>query len=516
MMIVYMVLSLVVGLGLGYFFKVVLDKRYVKDASSTASRLIEEAKKEASNMIADARLKSKEIMFNAKSQGEMEVKERMREISQAEKRLAQREDKIDSKLSILDKREQEAKKTEERLARRLKEVEEIKQEVESLRREQIGRLEKISGLSQEEAKKELMLTLESEARHEAAKKLKQIQEEARATADKKAKEILVTSIQRFSADVANEHTVSVVNLPNEEMKGRIIGREGRNIRSIEALTGVDLIIDDTPDAVVISCFDPVKREVARLALEKLVADGRIHPARIEEVVEKVEKEVQDGIWEAGQQATFDVGIHDIHPELIKLIGKLKYRTSFAQNVYQHSIEVAHLCGIMAAEVGVNQKIAKRIGLLHDIGKAVDHELEGSHAIIGADIAKRYGEAEEVVEAIASHHDEAPVTSVYGFLVQAADTLSAARPGARQEMLENYIKRLSDLESLARSFEGVTKAYAVQAGREIRVMADISQVNDDDIDALAQDIAKVIEKQMIYPGQIKVVVIRENRAVGYAK
>jgi len=361
-----------------------------------------------------------------------------------------------------------------------------------------------------------MLTLESEARHEAAKKLKQIQEEARATADKKAKEILVTSIQRFSADVANEHTVSVVDLPNEEMKGRIIGREGRNIRSIEALTGVDLIIDDTPDAVVISCFDPVKREVARLALEKLVADGRIHPARIEEVVEKVEKEVQDGIWEAGQQATFDVGIHDIHPELIKMIGKLKYRTSFAQNVYQHSIEVAHLCGIMAAEVGVNQKIAKRIGLLHDIGKAVDHELEGSHAIIGADIAKRYGEAEEVVEAIASHHDEAPVTSVYGFLVQAADTLSAARPGARQEMLENYIKRLSDLESLARSFEGVTKAYAVQAGREIRVMADISQVNDDDMDALAQDIAKAIEKQMIYPGQVKVVVIRENRAVGYAK
>ncbi|HQO82299.1 MAG TPA: ribonuclease Y, partial [Deltaproteobacteria bacterium] len=311
-------------------------------------------------------------------------------------------------------------------------------------------------------------------------------------------------------------TVSVVNLPSEEMKGRIIGREGRNIRSIEAVTGVDLIIDDTPDAVIVSSFDPIKREIARLSLETLVIDGRIHPSRIEEVVEKVTKEINDGIWEAGQQATFDVGVHGISPELIKLVGKLKYRTSFSQNVYQHSLEVAHLCGIIAAELGVNQKVAKRIGLLHDIGKAVDHEVEGSHAIIGAEIAKRHGEAAKVVEAIASHHNEAPVNSVYGFLVQAADSLSAARPGARREMLENYVKRLADLESIASSFDGVSKTFAVQAGREIRVMVDVDKINDEEADFLAKQLTKDIEEKLTYPGQIRVVVIRETRAVRYAK
>jgi ribonuclease Y len=300
------------------------------------------------------------------------------------------------------------------------------------------------------------------------------------------------------------------------MKGRIIGREGRNIRSIEAVTGVDLIIDDTPDAVIISSFDPIKREIARLSLETLVVDGRIHPSRIEDVVEKVTKEINENIWDAGQQATFEVGLHGINPELIKLIGKLKYRTSFSQNVYQHSLEVAHLCGIIAAELGVNQKTAKRVGLLHDIGKAVDHEVEGSHAIIGADIAKRYGESNKIVEAIASHHNEAPVNSVYGFLVQAADSLSAARPGARREMLENYVKRLTELESIASSFDGVAKAFAVQAGREVRIMVDVDKVNDDGADLLAQDITKSIEEKLTYPGQIRVVVIRESRAVRFAK
>jgi len=371
-------------------------------------------------------------------------------------------------------------------------------------------------MSSEQAKQALMESLESEARHESAKKLKQIQDEAEAIADQKAKEILSTAIQRYAADVVSERTVSLVNLPSEEMKGRIIGREGRNIRSIEAVTGVDLIIDDTPDAVIVSSFDPIKREIARLSLERLVVDGRIHPSRIEEIVEKVTAEVNEGVWQAGQQATFDVGVHGINPELIKLVGKLKYRTSFSQNVYQHSLEVAHLCGVIAAELGVNQKIAKRIGLLHDIGKAVDHEVEGSHAIIGAEIAKRYGESNKVVEAIAAHHSESPVSSVYCFLVQAADSLSAARPGARREMLENYIKRLIDLEEIASSFKGVSKSFAVQAGRELRVLVESEQISDADTELLAKDIAKSIEEKLTYPGQIKVIVIRESRAVEFAK
>jgi ribonuclease Y len=392
----------------------------------------------------------------------------------------------------------------------------MKVEVESLKNQQIQKLEEISGMDSRQAKEELMQSLESEARHEAAKLLKQIQDEAEAEADKRAKRILATAIQRYSTDVVSARTVSVVNLPSEEMKGRIIGREGRNIRSIEAITGVDLIIDDTPDAVIISSFDPIKREIARLSLETLVVDGRIHPSRIEDVVEKVTKEMNDNVWEAGQQATFELGLHGINPELIKLIGRLKYRTSFSQNVYQHSLEVAHLCGIIAAELGVNQKNAKRIGLLHDIGKAVDHEVEGSHAIIGADIAKRYGESIKVVEAISSHHNESPVNSVYGFLVQAADSLSAARPGARHEMLENYVKRLVELEGIATSFDGVAKAFAVQAGREVRIMVDVEKISDEGADRLAQDITKAIEEKLTYPGQIRVVVIRESRAIRFAK
>jgi ribonuclease Y len=516
MEIAYISIGLVASAVIGFGIHFLLSRKARVDADTITKRVMEDAKKEASGIITDAQLQTKELIFAAKTKSQDEARERMKEVTAAEKRILQREDMLDNKLTSLDKRDQEIKRSEKSLADRTKYVDSLKAEVEELRRRQITRLEEISGMNSEQAKRALMESLESEARHEAAKKLKQIQDEAEAEADKKAKEILATAIQRYSADVVSERTVSVVNLPSEEMKGRIIGREGRNIRSIEAVTGVDLIIDDTPDAVIISSFDPIKREVARLSLERLVVDGRIHPSRIEEIVEKVTNEVNEGVWESGQQATFDVGVHGINPELIKLVGKLKYRTSFSQNVYQHSLEVAHLCGVIAAELGVNQKIAKRIGLLHDIGKAVDHEVEGSHAIIGAEIAKRYGESNKVLEAIAAHHNEAPVSSVYCFLVQAADALSAARPGARREMLENYIKRLTDLEEIAASFKGVSKAFAVQAGRELRVMVEAENTSDADTELLAKDISKSIEEKLTYPGQIKVIVIRESRAVEYAK
>ena len=516
MEIVLMIIAVFVGLAAGYGINIYISRKKEKDADQISRRMIEDAKKESSNVIADSQIQAKEIIFAAKSQSDAEAKERLKEVSAAEKRIHQREEMFDNKLAMIDKREQDVKKSEQSLSDRSCHIDNLKTEVEALHKEQIAKLEQISGMDSEHAKKELMDSLESEARHEAAKLLKQISDEAEAEADRKAKRILSTAIQRYSADVVSARTVSVVNLPGEEMKGRIIGREGRNTRSIEAVTGVDLIIDDTPDAVIVSSFDPIKREIARLSLETLVIDGRIHPSRIEEVVDKVTKEVNDGVLEAGQQATFDVGVHGINPELIRLIGRLKYRTSFSQNVYQHSLEVAHLCGIIAAELGVNQKIAKRIGLLHDIGKAIDHEVEGSHAIIGAEIAKRHGETNKVVDAIASHHNEAEINSVYGFLVQAADSLSAARPGARREMLENYVKRLTDLEGIANSFNGVSKAYAVQAGREVRVMVDVDKINDEEADLLAKDLTKQIEEKLTYPGQIRVVVIRESRAIQYAK
>ena len=512
----YIIIALLIGAGIGFGVNFLMKGKAIRDAKEESARTIEDAQKKAVNIISDVQLEAKEIIFSAKAQSDAESKERLKEVSAVEKRIHQREELIDSKLVQFDKREQEIKKNEQSIADKTRNLEAMKVEVESLKNQQIQKLEEISGMDSRQAKEELMHSLESEARHEAAKLLKQIQDEAEAEADKRAKRILATAIQRYSTDVVSARTVSVVNLPSEEMKGRIIGREGRNIRSIEAVTGVDLIIDDTPDAVIISSFDPIKREIARLSLETLVVDGRIHPSRIEEVVEKVTKEMSDNVWEAGQQATFELGLHGINPELIKLIGRLKYRTSFSQNVYQHSLEVAHLCGIIAAELGVNQKNAKRIGLLHDIGKAVDHEVEGSHAIIGADIAKRYGESIKVVEAISSHHNEAPVNSVYGFLVQAADSLSAARPGARHEMLENYVKRLVELEGIATSFDGVAKAFAVQAGREVRIMVDVDKISDEGADHLAQDITKAIEEKLTYPGQIRVVVIRESRAIRFAK
>ena len=514
--LIFISIAAVIGAVIGFGLHLLFNRNAKLDAEAEAKQMREEIKKESASIITEANLHAKEIIFAAKTKSEEEARERLKEVNAAEKRILQREDMLDNKLAGLDKREQEIKRSEKSLSDRAKHVDSVKAEVDELRKQQISRLEEISGMNSEQAKQALMESLESEARHESAKKLKQIQDEAEAIADQKAKEILSTAIQRYAADVVSERTVSLVNLPSEEMKGRIIGREGRNIRSIEAVTGVDLIIDDTPDAVIVSSFDPIKREIARLSLERLVVDGRIHPSRIEEIVEKVTAEVNEGVWQAGQQATFDVGVHGINPELIKLVGKLKYRTSFSQNVYQHSLEVAHLCGVIAAELGVNQKIAKRIGLLHDIGKAVDHEVEGSHAIIGAEIAKRYGESNKVVEAIAAHHSESPVSSVYCFLVQAADSLSAARPGARREMLENYIKRLIDLEEIASSFKGVSKSFAVQAGRELRVLVESENISDADTELLAKDIAKAIEEKLTYPGQIKVIVIRESRAVEFAK
>jgi len=516
MELLYIIIALLAGAGAGFVMNLVLRSKSIRKAREEAARRIEDTEKKAENIISDAQLQAKEIIFAAKTQSDQEAKERLKEVSAAEKRIHQREEMIDNKLAQIDKREQEIRKSEQSISDRTRHVENVKTEVESLRQQHIQKLEEISGMDSRQAKEALMQSLESEARHEAAKLLKQIQDEAEAEADKRAKRILATAIQRYSADVVSARTVSVVNLPSEEMKGRIIGREGRNIRAIEAVTGVDLIIDDTPDAVIVSSFDPIKREIARLSLETLVVDGRIHPSRIEEVVEKVTGEINEGVWDAGQQATFELGLHGINPELVKLVGRLKYRTSFSQNVYQHSLEVAHLCGIIAAELGVNQKTAKRVGLLHDIGKAVDHEVEGSHAIIGAELAKRYGESNKVVEAIASHHNEAQVNTVYGFLVQAADSLSAARPGARREMLENYIKRLTELEAISSSFEGVTKAYAVQAGREVRVLVDVEKVSDEGADLIAKDITKAIEEKLTYPGQIRVMVIRESRAVRYAK
>jgi len=503
--IVLVILGTAAGFAIGYLLKNRVIGENISQLQEQARTALSEARTQAMALEIEARDKAQSILLEA----ENEATRRMKEISRQETRLQERRDNLDRRLDSLEARDLRLKEREQKLDARQTELDQAWQL-------HLAELERISGLTQEQAKEELLKNVEEGARTDAARIIREVEAQAHEEADERAREIVTIAIQRLATDQVAETTVSAVELPNDEMKGRIIGRGGRNIRSIEAATGVDLIIDDTPDAVILSSFDPIKREIARLSLETLVVDGRIHPSRIEDVVEKVTKEITDNIWDAGQQATFELGLHGINPELIKLIGKLKYRTSFSQNVYQHSLEVAHLCGILAVELGVNQKTAKRVGLLHDIGKAVDHEVEGSHALIGADIAKRYGESNKVVESIASHHNEAQVNSVYGFLVQAADSLSAARPGARREMLENYIKRLVELETIATSFDGVSKAYAVQAGREVRVMVDVDKVSDDGADFIAQQITKAIEDKLTYPGQIRVVVIRESRAVRFAK
>jgi ribonuclease Y len=508
--------TLAAGLFIGMLLRRKLAESRVSNAEKAALQLVDEAKLKAETIVKEAVIQAKDTVLEAKTEWEKESRELRREIQAQEKRLVQKEEYLDRKTEQIDSRDEEVGKREKQLYVQEDQLKNREKEIGQLIQAQRSKLEDISGITSEEAKRQLMEAMESEARHDAAKRIKQIEDEARENADKKAKEILALAIQRYAGEYVAERAVSVVPLPTDEMKGRIIGREGRNIRAIEAATGIDLIIDDTPEAVIISGFNPVRREVARLSLERLIADGRIHPSRIEEVVNKATQDVDNSIREAGEQATFDVGVHGIHPEIIKLIGRLKYRTSYGQNVLNHSLEVAFLCGIMAAELGINVKQAKRAGLLHDIGKAVDHEVEGSHAVIGADLARKYGEHAKIVHAIGAHHEDEKPETILAVLVQAADALSGARPGARREMLETYVKRLQDLERIGTSFAGVTSCYAIQAGREIRIMVSSDEVSDEQSFVLARDVARKIEVEMTYPGQIKVNVIRETRAIEYAK
>jgi len=508
--------ALVVGGFLGMLLRQQLNKSRQANAEKDAVRIVEDGRREAEAIRKEATLQAKDAVLQAKGEWEAEARELRRELQAQEKRLTQKEDHLDRRTEQAEERTEQLGKRERDLLEAGQQLARKEQELSGKIAEQNQVLERISGMTAEEAKQQLINAMESEARHDAARRIKQIEDEAKETADKKAKKVLALAIQRFAGDFVAEKTVSVVPLPTDEMKGRIIGREGRNIRALEAATGIDLIIDDTPEAVIISGFNPVRREVARLSLERLIVDGRIHPARIEEVVNKAQEDVDNTIREAGEQATFDVGVHGINPEIIKLLGRLKYRTSYGQNVLQHSIEVAFLCGIMAAELGINVKQAKRAGLLHDIGKAVDHEIEGSHAVIGADLARKHGESAKIVHAIGAHHEDEKPETVLAVLTQAADALSGARPGARREILETYVKRLQDLERIGTGFPGCSSCYAIQAGREIRVMVASDEVSDAQSHVLARDIAKKIEADMTYPGQIKVNVIRETRAVEYAK
>ena len=499
-----------------WFLQKYLYKKEFFSAKQEAKQILQEAKQEAKQIQREASGQAKELLYQMRSEFEKETKEKYRDLQRLENRLLKREEQVEKKIAILEKKEDALAYREKELRNKEKEIEERKSFYERLLREEREKLEALSQMTSEEAKQLLLKQVEEETRHEAAKLIRQIENEAKEEANKKAKEILALAINRYAGEFVTEKTVSVVPLPSEEMKGRIIGREGRNIRALEAATGIDVIIDDTPEVVVLSGFNPIRREVARLSLERLMADGRIHPARIEEVVNKTTQEVDTAIRETGEQTCFDVGIHGLHPEIVKLLGKLKYRTSYGQNVLQHSMEVAFMAGIMASELGLDPKEAKRAGLLHDIGKAVDHEMEGPHALIGAELAKKYGETEAIVHAIAAHHEDVPPETVLAILVSAADTLSGARPGARKETLESYIKRIENLEKIAQSFNGVCKAYAIQAGREVRIIVESELLNDEDITLLAHDVAKRIEQEMRYPGQIKVFVIREKRAIAYAK
>ena len=496
----------------GYFYRKKVAEKEIGSAEDEAKKIINNAIKTAEAKKRESVVEAREEIFRARTENEKECKERRAEVQKQERRIQQKEEAIDRKYENV-----EAK--EEKLSQKLKQLEEQKEEVAAIKKSQLEMLEKISGLTVEEAKAHLVSLVETEARHDAALKLKEIERQLKDEADSRAREVIATAIQRCAADHASEGTVSVVPLPNDEMKGRIIGREGRNIRTLETLTGVDLIIDDTPEAITLSSFDPVRREVARISLEKLITDGRIHPARIEETVEKAQREVEATIKQEGERAVFETGVHGIHPELVKLLGRMRYRTSYGQNVLAHSIEVAHIAGLLAAELNLPSQqitLAKRAGLLHDIGKAVTHEVEGSHVAIGVDLARKYHEKEDVVHAIEAHHGDVEAKTIVACLVQAADAISAARPGARRENLEAYIKRLERLEELASSMPGVEKCFAFQAGREIRILVNPDQVKDDDMIMLARDLSKKIETELNYPGQIKVHVVRETRAVEYAK
>lgn len=481
-----------------------------------ADLLLTEARKEADLLRKEAALQAKDVVLKAKLDFEADMSGRRKEIQLLEKRLANKEDSLDRRSDNLDKKDSDLARREQSLSQREKNVQAKDEEVQRVLQQERDKLEAIAGLTQTEAKEKLMKLMEDAAKHESAKRVKQIEDEAKETAEKRAVKIIAQAVQRYSGDYATERTVSVVNLPGDDMKGRIIGREGRNIRAIEAATGVDLIIDDTPEAVIVSSFDPVRRALAKNVLERLIADGRIHPARIEEIVKKVQNEIDQTIKEAGEKAIFDLGMHGMNPELVRMIGRLKYRTSYTQNIYEHSLEVAFICGMMADELKLPNKMARRAGLLHDLGKAVDHEIDGSHAVIGADFARRYGEAPEIVQAIEAHHGDVEIKHPLDVLVQAADSLSGARPGARKEMLDAYIKRLEALEEIGNSFKGVEKTFAIQAGRDVRVMVNHEDISDEDAVVLSRDIAGKIEKEMTYPGQIRVTVIRETRAFGIAK
>ncbi len=500
----------------GYFFRKKYSEGQARNIEEQGRQIIENAIIQAEQLKKETLLQSKEEAYQIKQDVEKELKADRDALKSEERQLTRRQDSLKKEWEAYERKTLDLQAAREEMRRKEDEIKERYQEVENLVGQQRHEMARIAGISQEEAKKMLMASLESQARMDAAKRLTKIENEMKMEADRRGKNILALAISRYAGEYVADKTVSVVPLPSDEMKGRIIGREGRNIRAIEAATGIDIIIDDTPEAVILSGFNPVRREIARLALLQLITDGRIHPGRIEEVVAKVTRELDVSMREAGEQATFDVGAHGVHVELIKLLGRLRYRTSYGQNMLQHSLEVAFLCGVMAAELGIDVKTAKRAGLLHDIGKAVDHEVEGSHAIIGRDLAKKYGEPEAVVYAIGAHHEDQPPQSVLDVLVQSADALSGARPGARKEMLQSYVKRLEDLEGIANSFSGVDKSYAIQAGRDLRIIVDSSSVDDDQAVLLSQDVARSVQEQLTYPGQIRVTVIRETRAVEFAR
>lgn len=512
----FAIVALILGTGIGFYIRKKSDEKNVAGAKANAEAIIDDAIKQAQNLKREALFEAKEENIKYRNEIEQELRERRSEANRTEKRLIQKEDNLETKSNNLDKRELNLEAKEEDLLKRRDDLVNEETRIQSLIDAQKTELERVSMLSRDDAKKIIMEETEQELSHDIALMIRDADQKATDEADRNAKNIILQAIQRSASDIVTENTVTIVHLPNDDMKGRIIGREGRNIRTLESLTGIDLIIDDTPEAVVISGFDPIRRQIAKLALEKLIQDGRIHPARIEEMVDRARKEIDEKIREIGEEATFDVGVHSLHPDLIKILGRLSYRTSYGQNVLKHSIEVAKLAGVMAGELGEDISMAKRAGLLHDIGKALDHEIEGSHVEIGAEIANKYNEPEIVINSIASHHGDTLPTSTIAVLVASADALSAARPGARSESLESYIRRLEKLEDISNSFTGVSQSYAIQAGREIRVMVKPNEVNDAQSIRIARDIKKRIEEEMNYPGNIKVTVIRETRAIEYAK
>jgi ribonucrease Y len=517
--LIYAILGFIVG-GAVFFVWGMMQRRKdavnVEAARAQAKELTKEAHNKSELIVKEAEVKAKDLLVGARADAERDNRERRRELQAIEQKLEAREEGFEKRQEAFERREADLNRRDQSLRSREKSIADKEGQQQALIDEARAKLEAVAGLTREEAKRTLMDEMVGQARTEAARQIRVVEEEAREEADRRAKRIVSIAIERLAGEFVTERTVSVIALPSDEMKGRIIGREGRNIRAIEAATGVDIIIDDTPEAVVISCHNPIRREIARVALERLISDGRIHPGRIEEVVRKAEQEVEESIREAGQRAIIEVGVHGIHPELVKLLGMLKYRYSYAQNVLMHSIEAAFICGAMAAELGLNEKQARRAALLHDIGKALTHEVEGSHALIGAELARKYGESAKIVNAIAAHHEEVKAETILAPLVDAADALSGARPGARREVLESYVKRLEDLETIAKSFKGVDKCFAVQAGREMRVIVEPNQVSDEDSVMLARDVARKIETDMTYPGQIRVTVIRETRATEIAR